>query len=771
MKKIAIICLVGVCLLTLLVAPRALTDTGVDLQQASSLTQAGQYTQAEQLCLSILQREPNNPEAVYQAGKLLPRIYVATDRLPQAQEALQQLLARSASHELLPHALHEIAEQAKTLGKAQQARQLYEGILATQPEHPQALWLKMGAALANVYLGSDATAEAEVGDIVAQHSAEPWAAEALAQIGWAYDKLGQYGKARPLYEYVVDHWSDKPRAIHAHSALVRGCISLNDKPAAQTRLQQLMTRYASDSYLPNALGEIARGYREAQMYAEAKPVAQYVLDHYPTSDQRIWVQRDLVLSDFGLRNQEAAQAGLQKLVGDYAKDGHLPYVLNEIARTCRQGRMYEQARPLSQYILDNHPDSDQCIWAERDLLLCDVRQGNPDSAQTRLQRLASRYGSDGYLPYVLNEIAGEYRQVRRYGQAKTIAQYILDNYPNSDQCLWAQRDVVLNTLASGDLEAAAGGAQTLLSRFGTQAGAGMAIAEVAEAYGKRGQHEQARDLFRFNLTNYPASDDLIWSLRGFVNESIALNDAAAIEAGVKKLFSEYATSKNLPMAALHIGRELCKAGRTEAPELFQYIIDKYPNHEQTLLARVCLGHVYVQRGQDSQAETVYQQVLTDYANSPRLAEAVNVMAEGYFDQAEAETSKGAPQQAQQHYQAALTKWQMIVERLSASASTPHAYEFCGECYRKLNQPDKALECYQAVCRSWPQYEYAWHLQGLVAKLYQDMIRSGQATEAQAAPLIEGALTEIAAKHPDSPAAKMAKDWLQQIAAVRQGEPQ
>ncbi len=46
--------MVGLRLLTLLVAPRALTDTAVDLQQTSSLTQTGQYAQAGQLCLSIL---------------------------------------------------------------------------------------------------------------------------------------------------------------------------------------------------------------------------------------------------------------------------------------------------------------------------------------------------------------------------------------------------------------------------------------------------------------------------------------------------------------------------------------------------------------------------------------------------------------------------------------------------------------------------------------------------------------------------------------------
>jgi tetratricopeptide (TPR) repeat protein len=362
MKKVPIIHFVGLFVPVLLLAQSAFADAAGDLKQAEGLYKAGKYAEAEQVYRTILQGAANDPEAVYQAGKMLPQVCLATDRLAEAQAAMQQLLTRSAANEWLPHALHEIIEQAKALNRTSQAGQICQNILTAQPDHPQAIWLRMGVVIANVYVGNNQAVDAGVQDIVANNSADRWAGEGLAQIGWAYDKLGQYDKARPLYEYVVDHWPDKPRVIFAHTALVRGCIRLNDKQAAQTRLQQLVSRYVQDTHLPNVLNEIARGYREARMYQEAKPVSQYVLDHYPDSDQRIWADRDILLCDIRLYNQDAAQTEFQKLISRYAENGYLPYVLVDISGQYRQVRLYSQARSASQYVLDHYSDSDQCLW-------------------------------------------------------------------------------------------------------------------------------------------------------------------------------------------------------------------------------------------------------------------------------------------------------------------------------------------------------------------------------------------------------------------------
>ena len=121
MKKIPIISLIGLLLPVLLATQSAFADTAADLKQAEALYKAGQYAQAEQAYLKVIREaDPNKPaesQAAFNATKSLPLVYIATDRLPQARDAVQQLLTKYAQHESLPHAIHEIAEGAKPLLK------------------------------------------------------------------------------------------------------------------------------------------------------------------------------------------------------------------------------------------------------------------------------------------------------------------------------------------------------------------------------------------------------------------------------------------------------------------------------------------------------------------------------------------------------------------------------------------------------------------------------------------------------------------------------
>jgi tetratricopeptide (TPR) repeat protein len=512
------------------------------------------------------------------------------------------------------------------------------------------------------------------------------------------------------------------------------------------------------------------------MYEQAKSVSQYVLGNCSGSDQCIWAQRDIILCDIGLRNQPAAQAGLEKLVRDCTQDGRLPYVLNDIARIYREARLHEQARPISQYILDHYSGNDQCIWAQRDIILCDKDLGNLDAAQVGLQKLLKNYADDGHLPYALNEIASQYRQAQMYEQSKAISQHVLDNYPDSDQRLWAQRDIALSDLASGHLESASATTQQLVSKFAKQPGVVWAVGEVADGFSRLGQHEQARNLFAFNLGSGFDPDDTIWSLRGFVNESIALNDDGSIDAGVKRLLSEYSASKNLPMAANHIAREVSRTGHPQASQSFQYVIDKYPGDEQTIFARICMGHIYLQRGQDSQAEAIYQKILTDYANHPRLAEAVSLMAEGYYEQAfrqpgSDEQKSGGPlsEYTKTHIQKALDKWDLVIGRLPPRADvTAMSCFYAATAYYQLGDYPKALQYCTQMVERWPEHEEAWRAQMLAHKIYKRQMADGAIPEPQAMVAMTQSFQQLLQKYPASPVASIARQWLQQYGTKSEG---
>lgn len=698
MKKIPFVPLTGLFLAVLSAGHAAVADVAGDLKQAEELYEAGQYAQAEQLYQTVITRaDPNRPEEAemaFNARRKLPVLYLATDRQSQAQAAVRQLLARHADHERLPHAVREIVEQAKDADRALQAGQVYQSILAAQPEHPQAIWLKMGVAITNVHLDNDEAAESTLEDIIARHGGDQWAAEALAQTGWAYDKLKDYAKARPLYEYVADNWPDKPRAIYAHTALVRNCIYLKDKEAAQARLEQLVQRYGKDNDLPNVLTQIGRDYRE--------------------------------------------------------------------------GGMYEQAAQVSQYVLDHHPDSGFCILAQRDITLSEIALGATGAAQTAYDQLLGHYGNDGHLPVVLNDIAEGYRQAGMHGQAKKIAQRVLEDHPGSNQCLWAQRTIVLSDLASGDFEAGATGTQSLRDKFANQSGAIWAISEIAEAYGKLRRHEQARNLYKFNLEHYPNRDHNIWSLRGYIRESAALDDTANIEAGIATLYRDYATSKNLPMAAVHVGQELHDADHPRAAELFQYVLDKHPNHEQVIIAKVSLGRAELRRGQVAQAEATFQRILADHQGHPLLAEAIRLMAEGYYDEArrpicgERTKHTDLPDDRRTYMQKAIEKWALILAEMPEDPKlTPQACYRLGRTYYRMGEFTKAIEASAHLVDRWPGYENAWRGHLTARKAYKQLLAEGALDLAEALERIDRHSTALLKDYPGSSAARHCRAALEE----------
>jgi tetratricopeptide (TPR) repeat protein len=140
MKKLRILTLVGLFLPVLMTPLSALADAAADLKQAEGLYKAGQYAQAEQAYLKVIREaDPNKPaesEAAFNARKMLPLVYVAMDRLAQAKDALQQLLARHTQYESLPQAIHDIVEGAKPLYRVPRVRQLYQDMVRPPARRP-----------------------------------------------------------------------------------------------------------------------------------------------------------------------------------------------------------------------------------------------------------------------------------------------------------------------------------------------------------------------------------------------------------------------------------------------------------------------------------------------------------------------------------------------------------------------------------------------------------------------------------------------------------
>ncbi len=654
MKKIVIICLVGLFLPVVLLERSVFADVGGDLSQAEGLYKAGHYAQAEQPYLKVIhEADPNKPaesEAAVVAAKGLSLVYIATDRLPQAKEAIQPLVDRPT-----PHELHEIVEEAKTLQKLPQVHQLYQDMVAARPGDPQVIWLKTAMAIASVHLADDTAVEATLANIVANHKSDDRVVEAFGQIAWAYRKLEQYDKALRINQYTVDNWPQKDRVAYAQQGILLCQLELGDFEAADKALDVLVQRFSKDADASELVLWSAFGYDDAGEKEKAYKIYELVVQNYPDTPEAVTAQLRL------------AVAGVE------AED---------------PSRMEQTIPPL---LMQFEPTEDKAA--------------------------SLRYLADalGWKRLAYTEGAARQQDILALidGYLLAVANYTVATWPESDWAARAQGDQATVAIDRGDDSAAQATIASLKGKHSDDPALAQALYEVGNTYNNAGHYDRAA-------------------------------------------------------------------------ELYQQVIASRPATKYAVLSKTGLGLIQLRRGQDNAAEALFQKIMADHADDAGLADAVRVMGESYYDQALA-IEKGlsqerkadsnqpkargpVPERVSQCFQRAIAKFDALREKWpNDAANAPFAYHFAGECYNRLGQREKAIECYQKVCDTWPEYQYAWHLQYLVGRAYENLSQSNPADSAQITPQVIAAYERVVKAYPNCPAARAAASRLQRYATLREGE--
>lgn len=588
-------------------------------------------------------------EAAFSAAKSLPLVYIATDRLPQAKEALQQLLSKYAQYEFLPHAIHEIVEGAKPLLKLSQVRQLFQDMVTAQPGDSQAIWLKMGVAIASVHLAEDQAVDAMLQNIIAQHGADDRAAEALNHIAWAYRKLQRYNEALTIYQYVVDNWPQKGRVVFAQQSIAICQVRLGDRQAADAALEVMLQKFGKDENTSKLLAWSVYEYLQAGETEGACKVLDLVLQTYPdtpeTAEALLALATGVIQGEDRDRIEPTVQTLLTRFAPSEVKASALHTVANMLA------------------------------WKCADYVNRSLREQN--------------------LPWICNRCL------------LAIANYALATWPESDWAMWAQRD----------------------------------LATVA----------------------------------------IQRRDDAGADAAIGRLTTEYANHKDTPGILQFLSNLYVQTGKySEASAISDVFAQKYPNHELSPVAKAALGQAQIRQGNDADAEAIFQRIVTDNSRHPRLAEAINLFAEGYRTRAKAielEQSKlpnavpygirvateGRPEIVKSYYRRAIEKWEIIINELPVSVDiTPVAYTFAGEAYDRIGDTRKALEYFSVVTEQYPTYQNADYALHMVSRMWQQLEEQGLATESQALPMMVQASESLLNRYPQSryaPIARKTVDWI------------
>ncbi|OHB66979.1 MAG: hypothetical protein A2Y77_17025 [Planctomycetes bacterium RBG_13_62_9] len=226
------------------------------------------------------------------------------------------------------------------------------------------------------------------------------------------------------------------------------------------------------------------------------------------------------------------------------------------------------------------------------------------------------------------------------------------------------------------------------------------------------------------------------------------NEPAAVKA-VNDLISRFADQPSLPTQIVFVGDTYAQAKKyDQANQLYKHVCDHWPKDEQTLWAKTGQARVCIAKCDDEAAEGILHKMVMDYASHPRLAEAVNLIALGCYERAR--SHQGAGQSTcGDGYRQALKVWAIVMRDLPPSLDVAQACYHSGVVYdQELQEHEQALQCYQRVAESWPDYEHAWHAWFSVGQYYEKLKREGAISRDEADAQIAKAYRTVTERYPD-----------------------
>jgi len=261
----------------------------------------------------------------------------------------------------------------------------------------------------------------------------------------------------------------------------------------------------------------------------------------------------------------------------------------------------------------------------------------------------------------------------------------------------------------------------------------------------------------------------MWAQRDLATLGIYHGDDAAADAAIARLAADYARRTDTPEALYFLGNYFLELNRDDKAEaVYKTLVEKFPNYDLAPLLKTSLGQMCLRRGDDRGAETIFQQVLTAYPKHPRLAEAVNLMAQSYYDyglglgrgQSDAAHSWSGP--GTTYILKAVEKWRIIVDKLPEDPSvTPTAFYWLAEVYYHLGDYPRALESSRQLATRWPSHEKASVVHVIAFKSYAQQVREGTLSEEDGDREMEQVRSALLEKYANSPAASAIRQSMQE----------
>jgi len=386
-----------------------------------------------------------------------------------------------------------------------------------------------------------------------------------------------------------------------------------------------------------------------------------------------------------------------------------------------------------------------------------------EGADAEVAGLLTDYAGAERVATVALQLGDEFSKKKLYESALGLYEYVADNCTDSKQAMTAQRKIVTTHINLNDEDAAQQALDELALRFADDPRLSRELYEVGEYYRKRKNYPSARALYDYVATEFPQTNDAMWSAQRCIVMDIDLLDdpnnsqpqiLAAIGEATDDFIAGYGEQKELVRALLYAGeiyyrRAFVKdpSGRSsealfefaKASAIFGKIIAQAPVHDKYTGEAHFMTAVGLSRGGQYDEAIPHHQAVVDNWPKHYLAPSSlywignfqqKLAIQGLLTTAEADVRSeqvflrlfeeypdstvidnacrmlAAIHYRARRYEQALQYYELMVRDAPPNGKVPGEMYDLARTYERLEQPEMAMQAYQDYVADYPDVSKA-----------------------------------------------------------------
>ena len=199
------------------------------------------------------------------------------------------------------------------------------------------------------------------------------------------------------------------------------------------------------------------------------------------------------------------------------------------------------------------------------------------------------------------------------------------------------------------------------------------------------------------------------------------------QASLDSLIADFNDQPTLPEKVHQIGNKYRDSGKYErAIQFYQLAAERWPEDKIAITSRAAIGQVHIELGDDEAVGAIIDGLIADFNDHPALPEAVFIIGEQYYYKAFDDPKRCLKVKSEEHLKKAKAVWEKIITELPPSLFTAHAYYFSAVCYRRLGEYQEAMECYEEIVYSWPEYQSVRYAKFMIGCCLKKLKNGGRA---------------------------------------------